>query len=102
MARVVLTNPAEADVAEIAVYLTENAGLQVAERYLREFDAAYDRLEKFPATGSPRPAFGRNTRVVLVDPYVIFYDYLDDIVTIVRVLHGRRDITPELVRETER
>jgi plasmid stabilization system protein ParE len=53
MARVVVTGPAEADVAEIVVYLTENAGRQVAERYLGEFDAVYDRLAEFPNVGPP-------------------------------------------------
>jgi plasmid stabilization system protein ParE len=33
-----------------------------------------------------------------VAPYVIVYDYADGIVTVLRVLHGKRDITRRLVR----
>ena len=102
MARVVVTGRASADVAEIVVHLTEHAGHHVAARYLNEFDAVFDRLAAFPRIGPTRPALGRSARVVLVDPYVIVYDHVDDTVTVLRILHGRRNITRGLVRETER
>jgi plasmid stabilization system protein ParE len=38
--------------------------------------------------------------MVVVYPYVLIYDYArdDNTVTLLRILHGRRDITPALVR----
>jgi len=98
MARVVVT----ARVADIIVYLTEKAGILVATRYRNDLDAAYDRLAGFPGAGSPRKALGRDARIVLVYPYVIVYDHVGDTVTILRVLHCRRNITRRLVRRTER
>jgi toxin ParE1/3/4 len=52
----------------------------------------------FPASGSPRPALGRNARIALVHPFVLIYDYVDDTVTVLRVLHGRRNIAPEILK----
>jgi plasmid stabilization system protein ParE len=31
-------------------------------------------------------------------PYIVIYDFEDDTVTVLRVLHGKRDLTRELVR----
>jgi toxin ParE1/3/4 len=59
-------------------------------------------LAEFPDIGPPRPEFGRNARIALVHPFVIVYDHADDTVTVLRVLHGRRNITRRLVRQTER
>jgi toxin ParE1/3/4 len=98
MARVVITGTADADVTGIITYLVRNAGHQVAQRYLGAFDAVYDRLADVPASGSPRPALGRNARIALVHPFVVIYDYVDDTVTVLRVLHGRRDIAREILK----
>ena len=62
MARVVITDPADADSTEIIRDLTAKAGELVADRYEADFDALYRRLERFPGSGSPRPALGRLVR----------------------------------------
>jgi toxin ParE1/3/4 len=98
MARVVITATADADVTGIVAYLVQNAGHQVAHRYFGAFDAVYDRLADFPASGSPRPALGRNARIALVHPFVLIYDYVDDTATVLRVLHGRRNIAREILK----
>lgn len=74
----------------------------MAQRYNGEFRAVYRRLTEFPEIGSPRPSLGRDTRIVLVHPYVIVYDHVGDTVTVLRGLHGRRNITRGLTRQTER
>ena len=56
MARVVITDPADADSTEIIRDLTAKAGELVADRYEADFDALYRRLATFPESGSPRPA----------------------------------------------
>ncbi len=35
----------------------------------------------------------------ILSPYVVVYDYVDEMVRIVRVLEGRRNITRRLARE---
>jgi toxin ParE1/3/4 len=97
MARVVITGPADADVAGIIAYLAEKAGRQVAARYFGAFDALYDRLADLPAIGPPRPALGPDARIALVHPFVVVYDYVDDTIIVLRVLHGSRNITRELL-----
>jgi toxin ParE1/3/4 len=97
MARIVITASADADLAEIIAYLREHAADTVAQKYATEFDAIYDRLVDFPGSGPRRTALGPDTRIVIVPPYVMIYDYADDTVTILRVVHGKRDITARLL-----
>jgi toxin ParE1/3/4 len=99
MARLVVTIRAGRDAAAITAMLADNAGPEVAARYRREIDALYNRLVMFPQSGSPRPTLGRYTRLGVVDPYVVIYDYRPDVVTILRILDGRRNITRGLVRQ---
>ncbi|RBP14155.1 toxin ParE1/3/4 [Roseiarcus fermentans] len=95
MARVVITGPADADSAEIISDLTANAGELVADRYVAELNALYRRLATFPESGSPRPKLGRFIRIGLVSPYVVVYRHAPDnnLVAVIRILHGRRRIT---------
>jgi toxin ParE1/3/4 len=97
MARIVVTAPADADVAAILDHLTANAGRPIAVKYAEAFDAAYDRLAAFPRLGPTRLALGPQTRIWIVPPYVMVYGYADDTVTVLRVLHGKRDITGDLI-----
>jgi len=55
----------------------------------------------FPDIGAPRPRFGPHTRIAILSPYILFYDHIDgaEAVTIIRVIDGRRNVTPRLVRE---
>jgi toxin ParE1/3/4 len=47
----------------------------------------------------PRLALGPNTRVAIVFPYILIYEYVthDDTVTVLRILHGRRNVTRALL-----
>ena len=99
MARVVLTASADADTAFILRDLAAKAGADVARRYDAEFDALYRRLERFPESGSPRPALGALVRIGIVSPYNVIHEYIsaDDVVTVMRLLHGRRRITRRML-----
>jgi len=98
MARVVVTEPAKRDVRRILSDLTERAGYRVATNYAADFKAAYRRLAAMPDIGSPRPALGPTTRVVIILPYLVIYEHQDNVVTVLRVLHGKRNITRDLLR----
>jgi toxin ParE1/3/4 len=99
VARVVTTASADADTAFILGDLTAKAGVNVAARYNADFDALYRRLEKFPESGSPRPALGRLVRIGIVSPYNVIHEYIeaDDTVTIMRIVSGRRRITRRML-----
>jgi toxin ParE1/3/4 len=80
--------------------LSALAGIAVAERYASDLQAVYERLEMFPSIGAHRPILGRDIRIVVLEPFVVFYRYLaeEEAVTVVRVLDGRRNITRGLLR----
>ena len=101
MTRVVLTASADTDTASIISDLAAKAGANVADRYNAEFDALYRRLELFPESGSPRTALGRLVRIAIVAPYAIIHEYIeaDDVVTVMRILHGRRQITRRMLNQ---
>ena len=98
MPEVTFTRAARDDLVTISDDLILRAGLAVAERYLRRFYDAFDLFERHPGLGAPRPALGAATRLWAVPPYVVFYDQTGSSVLVLRVLHGRRNITPDMIR----
>jgi plasmid stabilization system protein ParE len=54
-------------------------------------------IAQHPAAGALRPAIGQYTRIRVVHPFVVIYDYTDNQAPILRIVDGRRQITPELL-----
>jgi toxin ParE1/3/4 len=100
--RVIIAPAAAADTQDILTFLAERAGNRTASKYAALFERLYDRLEDFPASGAPRPALGSNIRIGIVRPYIIIYRHLggSDTATVLRIVHGRRDITRTLLRRS--
>jgi len=98
MARIVVSDPARADVRDILNYLATRGGRDIAERYAAAFKATYGRLSDFPDSGAPRPELGGEARVALIQPFVLIYEHNEGVVTILRVLHEKRDIARDLLR----
>ena len=94
-ARLVIAQAASADQTDILIDLNTVAGLQTATKYRARLRAVYERLADHPASGPRRPALGPNIRIGVVTPYIVIYEYTasDDTVTILRIIHGRRDVT---------
>lgn len=99
MARLVVTELADRDLATIVVYLANEAGAATAGKYFERFDALYERLTDFPGLGAPRPLLGDEVRISTVPPYVVIYEHhpSENIVMILRIIHGRRNITRDLL-----
>lgn len=95
MAQVRLTALANSDIEQIIAEIGVEGGTRTAENYVAEFDRLFARLAQYPLSGSPRKALGFGVRIGMVWPYVIIYDFIeaDDMVMILRILHGRRDIS---------
>jgi plasmid stabilization system protein ParE len=55
MARVVVTEPADADAFDILAYLGREAGKVMAAKYSQSFDALYQRLSSHPEGRAPNP-----------------------------------------------
>jgi toxin ParE1/3/4 len=99
MTPVVVSPKADADVDNMLEHLADLAGSAVVQRYARELEAIYERLAMFPASGARRKSLGPDTRIAVLSPYIVVYDYADGMVHIVRVLDGRRNVTRRLVGE---
>ena len=99
MARLDFTKSGRSDLKLIIDDLSLVAAPDVAPNYSADFDTAFMRLTQFPRIGAPRPAFGREVRIWTVEPYAIFYRYADapDTVVILRILHGKRNVTRKLL-----
>ncbi len=83
---------AYSDLNEIFDYiLVDNP--QAAENMLDKIMAALQHLESFPNSGTPlleRSLRKLNIRMVIVDPYLAFYRFIDNKVFVYRVLYGSR------------
>jgi plasmid stabilization system protein ParE len=70
----------------------------LAQSYVDRLDALFDLLADFPGIGAPRPELGAMIRSSGLWPYVVLYHADDDTVHILRVVHGRRNITAEILK----
>lgn len=97
MPKVYRYEAAKRDLLEHFVYLAENASLKIAERFLKNTEASFNKLAARPMIGAPlilrHPALAglRRWRIKNFDNYLIFYLTRPDGVSIVRVLHAARD-----------
>jgi toxin ParE1/3/4 len=88
---------ARRDLVKHFVYLAEEAGLDVAERFLANAEASFNDLAQQPKLGAPLTlkhpdlANVRKWRVKGFDSHLVFYEPRSDGVSIVRVLHGTSD-----------
>ena len=95
MRKLTRTATAESDLEEILDYLNTHSSA-AAEKFARDFDARCQLLPTQPKTGRPRDDLASGLRSVVVGRYVVFFLPTDEELVIVRILHGSRNITPEL------
>lgn len=97
MRRLVVRRRASRDLHDILLYSARKWGIDQAERYVRDIHAVFERLLADPNLGStislPRGVYRR----LNVGSHAVFFTTPDATVTIVRVLHQRRDIPRHLV-----
>lgn len=81
----------EKDLIEIAVYTRDTWGISQKNAYLKSIKASFDKLTTCPSLGRIRNEIAKNLLSFPVREHVIFYQYDNEHVYIVRVLHNRRD-----------
>src|SRR5687768_17718221 len=92
MAEIRWSLTSEADLREIEEYIARDS-VVYAVRMVDRIVESVDRLEPFPLSGRMVPEFERTElREVICRPYRIVYLYNEPVVTILRVVHGARDI----------
>lgn len=88
-----VTGPAIRDLEEIATYLTHEASPETALRIESKLFAAFGDLARLPSMGHHRFDVRNETDLFhVVSSYLIVFRRKSDQVTILRVLHGRRDV----------
>jgi plasmid stabilization system protein ParE len=95
--RLLVTRNAENDMARILAYLEDEANAIVAEEFGRDVRRTLLPLMKFPDSGAPRPELGPDARVVVVYPYLLIYDHAAPNLTLLRILHGKANLTAEIL-----
>jgi toxin ParE1/3/4 len=95
--KIIVSDEADNDLLQVSSYLSERS-VQATQSVLDDINRCFASLTSFPGRGSPRPDLGLDVRSVIVSPYLVFYAARRDHVTILRVLHGNRDIEAEFRR----
>jgi toxin ParE1/3/4 len=70
----------------------------VANRFIFALQQHFEPLRSFPNSGAPRNHIRPGLRVVFHQRYAIYYRPLPDIVVILRIVHGARDIAKLIER----
>ncbi len=83
---------ARTDLADIWAYYTGVAGVETANKIVRDIHAACRPSEDFPLAGRTRDELQPGLRSLAVRPHVVFYRVVGGAPEIVRVLDGRRDL----------
>ncbi len=99
MARVLKREAAKRDLIAQWVWYAENAGVDVADRFLAAAQKTLELLARQPESGAPyvsrESEVSRIRRFPVSDGFetiLLFYLPLKDGVDLVRVVHGRRDL----------
>ncbi len=64
-----------------------------ADRLFERLDGCCHALADFPRRGAARLELGKGLHSWSVGRYIIFYRLLENVVTVIRVVHGARDLS---------
>lgn len=91
MATVIRTDTARDDLRAILHGLRRHSR-PTAERLAEAFATRARHLGTSPYLGRPRPEYGDRIRTTVVGDHIIVYHATDDVVTVIRVVHGAQDL----------
>jgi toxin ParE1/3/4 len=95
--KIIVSDRADNDLMLIFSYLHQRSS-QAAELMAGEIDRCFQNMSLLPSSGLPRPELGPDVRSLAVSSYFIFYAVRRDHITVLRILHGSRDIDVEFSR----
>ena len=85
------------DLKRLWRYIAEEASPSQAETFLKRLDGALSDLAAMPYNAPAQPQLGPEIRrFVFRRRYLVFYRPTSDGIEVIRVLHGARDIRPEM------
>jgi toxin ParE1/3/4 len=89
MRRLRVSREAQHDLVEIGQYTLQRWGAAQAELYLRQLDRRMKALVKRPTSGKPAALLREGCWRAREGRHVIFYEFDDETVDVLRVLHER-------------
>ncbi len=87
-----LSSLADKDLEDVFDYTLEEFGLDQAISYLQSIEKVLQQLIVNPDLGRERPDIRTGLRSFPKGSHVIFYRIQTDVLKVVRVLHGSRDV----------
>jgi toxin ParE1/3/4 len=91
MSRSTISQTASKDLAEIIDYLA-NINIEIGERFIQEFEKKCQNIVNFPNMGRSYEDIAPFLRGIPIDGHIILYQVIDEEITIVRVVSGKRDL----------
>jgi toxin ParE1/3/4 len=89
--QVEFTRASESDLEEIGDRIAELSPRR-AVTFVRELRRRSEQIALFPKAGAPRPQWGADIRIAVHGKYVIVHRSRDEMVQILRIVHGARDL----------
>ncbi len=100
MTSYVLTETAEGELREILRFIADKDGESRSLHVLEHFEEAFDRLAASPGIGFHRKQLtGPSLRWWPVFRFLILYDPREEPLTVLRIVHGARDLKRLFRRE---
>lgn len=90
--RIIFTPAAEEDLHDIWLEIAFD-NPNAADRTIDQIKNRAAQLSMFPESGRLRPEIADDFRSLTVGNYILLYRTDEDVVDIVRVIHGARDLT---------
>ena len=87
-----LSQEADIDLDEIFEYTEKAHGFNQAVEYLNALEILFNTLVLNPEIGRKRPEIKRGLYSISEQSHSVFYRIMETCITIVRVLHGQKEI----------
>jgi toxin ParE1/3/4 len=91
LSRCVIALEASQDLNAISDYFVSR-NIDAGERLLQEFNQKCLKLLQFPNLGKSYATIRPSLRGIPLDRYIIFYEVMEDEITILRVVSGRQNL----------
>lgn len=100
MRRCVITRAASQDLDEIVDYFLSR-NIDAGEQFVKSFNEKCQKLAQFPFMGREYVEVLSNLRGLPLKGYIIFYQVIDEAISIVRILSGYQDLRSVLLEEDD-
>ncbi len=91
MIGVTFTAAARSDLRDIALRIAEYS-FRRSISYVDEIETRCRGIADFLRSGAPRPQWGTDVRMIVHGKYLVVYRSRDEVVQILRIVHGARDL----------